>query len=287
MYSEDDEEWYQRAYEEELWFHLYGELERVHNPNPNPSPAPPAKPKFIAYIDESGSAGGKADGNQFFALGATIINASSKDAVHDVLELIRKRTGRRSGDLLHFKNLKASKGHRLSAASELQSKLFIHSAVISDKSAHENSASWTHDHTYYWVITLLMERLSWMAELWGGEMEVVLAHKRHMTRAKLKQHETRLRNGRGAAVGNRINWDVFTGPIRISTPQDTEFLQLADMFVSAVGAAVNGEGQSRTINLQYLKALAAQLYRGPRGAASAYGIKVHPSKSCPSWVSQI
>lgn len=243
--------------------------------------------KYLAFVDETGSAGGTDEGNRFFGLGATVIHESAKEPVHSLLEEIRRTTGRRSGDVLHFKNLKVRKDHRMEAASRLNSNWLLHAVSISDKSAHGMNAGWTHDDTYYWVITMLMERLSWMAQTWSGEMEVILAHKRHMTVEKLSWHENRLRNGGGAQVGNRIDWSRISSKLKFDTPQANEFLQLSDMFASSVGAAINGEGNSSVINTNYVRAFAPRLYRGPSKKLNVYGFKVHPTSSCPSWISQI
>ena len=212
---------------------------------------------------------------------------SASEPVHELLEEIRRATRRRSGDTLHFKNLKIHKGHRIAAASRLNSPWLLHAAAISDKGAHGINEGWTHDDTYYWVITMLMERLSWMAQRWGSEMQVVLAHKRHMTTDKLSWHENRLRSGGGAQVGNRIDWSRISGPLAFDTPQENEFLQLSDLFASSVGAAINGEGENLTINTDYVRALAPRLYRGPSRKLNIYGLKIHPASSCPTWVSQI
>lgn len=240
--------------------------------------------KFRAYIDESGSAGGKADGNRYFALCAVVIHESTDQIMGSFLDDLRHKVGRRRGDELHFKNLKIKKGHRYAAANHLNHRSFIMSAVASDKSAHPDGGGWVHDDTYYWTITLLLERLSWMATDWGGEMSVTVAHKRHMTAEKLAWHEERLRAGRGVTNGHGIKWDRIPDRLQFSTPKETQSLQAADIFASSVGAALNGEGQRPVINTDYVHLLASRLYRRGQGKVPSYGLKIHPSSSAPSWV---
>lgn len=243
--------------------------------------------RIFAFIDESGAAGGRDPGNEFFALGAAIIHESSMDWSHQFLEELRAGLRRRPGEHLHFKNISTKTGQRNLAGSMMASPYLGYVGVGIHKAAFPADEGWDHDKTYFWALTLMLERLSWVAKRKDRDVEVVIAHKQRMTREALKGHEELLRNGRGVSGGNKIEWDHCRKMMRISTPKETEQLQLADFFVSMVGAALNGETQHRVINESYVRALGDRIWSSWQGNCSGYGMKIHPAASTPAWVHQL
>lgn len=240
--------------------------------------------RVFAFIDESGAAGGRDPGNEFFILGAVVIHESTMDWSHKFLEDMRTQLRRRSGEHLHFKKVSCDTGQRGLAANLMASPYLGYIGVAVHKRAFPADDEWTHDNTYFWALTLMLERLSWVAKRKNRDVEVTIAHKQRMTKEALRAHEDLLRHGRGVAQGNRIEWDHCRKLLRISTPKETEQLQLADFFVSMVGAALNGETQQRIINESYVRALGDRIWCDRRGNCSGYGMKVHPATSTPGWV---
>lgn len=262
----------------------------VHIINGGPYHAPQRKSgreRVYAFVDESGSAGGRDPGNEFFILGAALLHESCLEWSHEHLEVMRAELGRRSGEHLHFKKLRGHTGQRQRAAELMNEPTLGYIAVAIHKAAFPESQGWDHNKTYFWALTLLLERLSWAATRKDRDVEVTIAHKQRMTKEALRGHEELLRRGGGATVGNSIEWEHCRKFLRISTPKETEQLQLADFFVSMVGAALNGETEKRIINDAYVRALGPRVWSDWQGRCAKYGMKIHPGSSTPSWVHEI
>lgn len=263
-------------------------LDRLINGAPYHAPQRKSgRERVYAFVDESGSAGGRDPGNEYFVLGAALLHESSTAWSRDHLEKMRTELGRRPGEHLHFKKLRSHTGQRHRAAELMNEPALGYIAVAIHKAAFPADQEWDHDKTYFWALTLLLERLSWAVKRKGRDVEVTIAHKQRMTKQAMRAHEERLRRGGGAARGNSIEWDHCRKFLRISTPKETEQLQLADFFVSMVGAALNGETQQRVINDSYVRALGPCVWSDWRGRCARYGMKVHPESSTPAWVHEI
>ena len=67
-----------------------------------------------AYVDESGDLSRSATASPYFVLGAVLFQVQDLDRAAELVDTIRKATGRQSGQRLRFNQMKAK--HKIAAA---------------------------------------------------------------------------------------------------------------------------------------------------------------------------
>jgi hypothetical protein len=184
--------------------------------------------------------------------------------------------------VLHFQ--KFSHSQRLKAVQDLRASSIdaLTSAVLCKRGFDQpdpagNLAYITNpDPMYLWAVRLVLERVSWYVREHGdGKAIVTFAHVRHFQSQKLHDYREALER---ADTG--IHWSAFDGhPFRISSPDRTELLQVADTAASALFRAVEPD-EYGNVERRYLTELLPKAYRRRTAPVTSYGLKVFPSSQC-------
>ncbi len=238
---------------------------------PGPKEHPPVVSPKSAFVDESGDPNRLAKSSLFFTLGAVLINDADLPRAYELLDAIRRVTGRQAGHRLHFNSMKPA--HREAAVATLSQAEFITIiGVLVNKSALKADGLDERNRMYRYSLRLMQERISWH----GASDSRVTTHVAHMVGMQtnaLGAYFDHLRRQR-----TRTNWrGLATTAPHITNENSQPLLQLADIAVSAIAQAFKTTSDSTPA---FLATLTPRLSRGPAGAKlSTYGLKVLPSNA--------
>ena len=113
-----------------------------------------------AYVDESGDLSRSAAASLYFVLGAVLIQHEDLGQAAELVDAIRRSTGRQAGQRLHFNQMQAK--HRLAAAEHLGGADFLSVlAVVVNKSELRPDGLDENHRMHRYSTRLLLERLSW------------------------------------------------------------------------------------------------------------------------------
>ena len=221
-----------------------------------------------AYVDESGDLSRKLKASSYFVLGAVLVRDEDLGRATELVDTIRKATGRQSGQRLHFNKMKAHQ--KLAAAECLGDADFLSVlAVVVNKSALRPDGLDENNLMHQYSTRLLLERLSWHGSS-QHPVDVKMSHLKRMKKAAFEEYIYAMRRRT-----SKIRWKHLTKTVPTITNEASEpLLQLADLAASAVAMAFNTPGTEMP------SAIAAMSRRFGRGAngdrLDAYGLKVLP-----------
>ena len=221
-----------------------------------------------AYVDESGDLSRSATASPYFVLGAVLFQVQDLDRAAELVDTIRKATGRQSGQRLRFNQMKAK--HKIAAAECLGDADFLSIlAVVVNKSALRPDGLDENNRMHRYSTRLLLERLSWHGSC-EHPVDVKISHLKRMKKAAFEDYIYAMRSGR-----TKIRWAHLKKTVPTITNEASEpLLQLADLAASAVAMAFN---TPRTEMPSAIAALSRRLGRGANGdRLDAYGLKVLP-----------
>jgi hypothetical protein len=222
-----------------------------------------------AFIDEAGDRSRRSP-VEHFVMSAVVIPEPHILTSGTFLAELRKETGRRSNDTLHWRNFPHPERVHASKRLGSQDWLTISSVVVCKRSL--TGPILNDDHAYLYTLRYLLERLSWLARDSGSDLTYTLAHIVRFKMEKLREYEQLLRLNPEC----RVAWEVLGGRGgAIDQPSRIEQLQLADIAASATWAAFEKDryGNCET---RYLFNLGPRLYRRGRSPLTSYGLKIHP-----------
>lgn len=250
-----------------------------------------AREKLLAYIDESGQRAMTKGSSDYFILAAVLMPEHRRPHAEEWLARMRTDLRRQQGQVLHWKNYVAHRD-RLHVCQEFGAQPFARaSAVVACKRHLPKSRDFTEDHAYMFAFRLLLERMSWLAEERGMELEYTLGHVRGFPKSKLREYEAHLRSMSRDQC--KVRWDCISDtPSRVERPESEEMLQMADIIASSVGAAFNSDEFGNT-EQRYVQAYPRRFYRG-RGDSkqlTSYGLKMLPwgetTRAAHPWVAAL
>jgi hypothetical protein len=221
-----------------------------------------------AYVDESGDLSRNPKASRFFVLGAVLIQHEDLGRAAELVDTIRKATGRQSGQRLRFNQMKAN--HKLAAVECLGDADFLSVlAVVVSKSALRPDGLDENNRMHRYSTRLLLERLSWHGSS-QHPVDVKISHLKRMKKAAFEEYLYARRRGT-----SKIRWKHLTKTVPTITNEASEpLLQLADLAASAVAMAFNTPGAEMP---SAIAALSRRLGRGVNGdRLDAYGLKVLP-----------
>ncbi len=240
-----------------------------------------------AFIDEAGDRSWALVSSDHFVMSAVVIAEESLTTAATFLKQLRADLRRRSGDTLHWKNLKAH-SDRLHAAISLGTRPWVQICSVAVCKRHLIVGEVVdNDRFYLDTFRLLLERLSWLACDEGRELQYNLAHVVRFKKEKLREYERALRQRRDC----QIAWDsVDSRGGRIDQPSNMECLQLADIVASATFRAFEPDRHGNT-ELRYLVELGSRFYRRTGEPLTSYGLQLHPwsdsTKAVYPWVTTL
>lgn len=221
-----------------------------------------------AYVDESGDPSRTDDSSQHFVLGAVLFKDQDLGRAADLIDTVRRATGRQAGHRLHFKKMNPK--HRLAAAECLGDADFLSIlAVVVNKSALRPDGLDENNRMHRYSTRLLLERLSWHGSS-QHPVDVKISHLKRMKKAAFEDSIFARRRER-----TKIKWKHLTKTVPTITNEASEpLLQLADLAASAVAMAFNTPGNEMP---SAIAALSPCFGRGVNGdRLDAYGLKVLP-----------
>lgn len=249
------------------------------------------RPRLLGFIDESGQRAMTKGSSDYFAIAAVLMPERRRAEAEEWLASVRGDLRRQPGQVLHWKNYVAHRD-RLRVCQRFGQQGFARaSAVVACKRELPKSRDFTEDHAYMFTFRLLLERMSWLAQERGMELEYTLGHVRGFPKSKLREYEARLR---AMSVNEcKVRWDhVSHTPSRIERPEAEEMLQVADIVASSVGAAFNSDEFGNT-EPRYVTAYRHRFYRGrdDQKQLTSYGLKVLPwtdaTRAAHPWVAAL
>lgn len=230
------------------------------------------------YIDEAGDRGTASGSSRYFVVAALIVDDADDARLREELLRLKQTLGRKTSDVLHFRNLTHSQ--KIKACQEIAAfsvqrftSVVLCKRTLSTPFPGGGLAYITQpDPMYLWAIRLLLERVSWFIRESGGDTSIVtFAHLKRFKASKLHEYREALR-----ATSTQVHWPSFEGhEFRLSAPGQTEILQLADSCASALFKAVEPDNFGNC-EPRYLAELRPIIYRRPPGAVTSYGLKVFP-----------
>ncbi len=249
------------------------------------------RPKLLAYVDESGQRAMTKGSSDYFVIAAALMPERRRPEAEEWLESLRCDLRRRPDHVLHWKQY-VSHRDRLRACQQFGNQGFARaSAVVACKRHLPKSRTFTEDHAYMFAFRLLLERMSWLAQERGMELEYTLGHVRGFPKSKLREYEARLR---AMSVNDcKVRWDhVAHASSRVERPETEEMLQIADIVASSVGAAFNSDEFGNT-EQRYVQAYSRRFYRGrdDQKQLTSYGLKILPwtdaTRAAHPWVAAL
>lgn len=223
------------------------------------------------YVDESGDRGVSLSASPIFILGALIVRDSADAAVrafrHELCSKLRKPTG----TVLHWSKNVTVHAQRKLVARELGGLGVTFSYVIVDKEPiRKTPASGLRDHSamYNYALRRLLERVSWYVDSQHGEAILTFAHVRRFPYANLNNYLRTLRTSK-----TTIRWQAIRGQPRISTPEQTELLQIADLANGCLSSAIWPDPYG-DVEGSYLREITDRIYARPPGHICSYGLNI-------------
>ncbi len=142
-------------------------------------------------MDESGDPNRLAKSSRFFALGAVLLDDADLPRGYELLNSIRRATGRQSEHRIHFKSMKQA--HRDAAVATLSQADFITIiGVLVNKSTLAADGLDERNRMCGYAIRLMQERISWHRTP-GSRMTIHVARMRGMQKKELRTYFDRLR----------------------------------------------------------------------------------------------
>lgn len=238
---------------------------------------------FRVYVDEAGTRHISAKSSRYFVVSAVMVHESHNDRAREQLSDLKLALGRQHHQILHFRNLHPPQKRVVAAAGVTDFVMAPVMSVIIDKSeigkvgpAGNLAFIAQPDPMYFWALRLLLERVSWYAEIHQKQdVYMTFSHVQGLKVRKLMEYRLALERKHGDE-DMRINWDLFAAnEFHIASPKTVDLLQVADVVASSVFQAVEPgrDGPS------YLDALAPKIYRRPPKPITSYGLKVFPKQA--------
>lgn len=241
-----------------------------------------------AYIDESGDEGFKfgQGSSRFFVISAIVVDKSRDLQTVRVVEEVRKVLNLNPKTQLHWKKLnpyeKKIYSEKIGSIEAWGISICINKPELNAKEFQE------YPRLYFYTMRYLLERLSWLArELQKGKVELVFSKREHLAYDELQNYIGVLKTHK--AFGQKVEIDfryVKTDFFTILSPGKSMGLQLSDAFAGACFNAFERSYQKEVVDLEFLKLMAAILYRR-KGKLEGYGLKVFPKSNVASIMESI
>lgn len=239
------------------------------------------KELFNAYIDESGDEGfrikqGQWVSSKWFVIGALVVRASndlvvSRNINHIKTGLLSIPADKRLRPL-HFQNLSHKK--RKAVINEIaKTGLFRFIAVGIDKQEiYDNvvkAQKAEKQLLYNFATRLLLERVTWLVNDYGGICNLVFEHRSNTSYDKLNEYIMKTMTYPDCGIKNGVlhKWEALN-------KSQSKNLQVADVLVSSVFAALE-EDEYGNVEESYLLRFLPFLYRRNKNLFS-YGLKLFP-----------
>lgn len=238
---------------------------------------------FRVYVDEAGTRHISEKSSRYFVVSAVMVHESHNDRVRAQLGDLKVALGRHRHQILHFRNLRPREKRVAAAAGVADFAMAPVMSVIIDKAeigkvgpAGDMAFIAQPDPMYFWALRLLLERVSWYAEVRQKQDALMtFSHVQGLKVKKLMEYREALERKRGDE-DMRINWALFEPhAFNIASPKTVDLLQVADVVASSVFQAIEPglDGPS------YLNALGPKIHRRPPKPITSYGLKVFPKQA--------
>lgn len=204
-------------------------------------------------------------------MAAVAYHQDDERRVHDLLDDMRRDTGRKPSQVLKWLNL--THEQRLHIAQRLAAANFLlgSAVVVYKPGIPEEARIADEDRAYLYTYRFLLERLSWLAGATGCDLRCTIAHVIRFKGYKLADYHARLR-----AMPTTIRWEHCPEPTLIGQPNRLQCLQLADQLAGAVALAFEPDRYGNC-EPRYLYELLPLLRRHRQGRKlTSYGLKIHP-----------
>lgn len=223
-----------------------------------------------AFIDESGNRGLTENSTPTFVVAAAVLPEEALDRFSRGWELLKRNIGRGVNQEVSFKNL--SERHRAYVSEQLGlfEELSIIAVVVSKR--HLPGTEMDYNAKYLFPFRLLLERMSWLSRNQDSLLRYTASHTRGLNPERIAAYLETLNS-----FETSISWtNLSPDGVTVSTPRAHDFLQVADVVASAVGAAFNPSKRTGAPNQAYLKSLLPRLQCFPNQKLTSYGLKMHP-----------
>lgn len=235
-------------------------------------------PKVEVYVDELGDRGFTSRSSQVFAMVAVMVPAESAPHLRVVASGLRAEinTPKPLHWVEHFTPKPKHAARRRLAAdmvAVVPGTRVIY--VIADKATLIAGERLRHDQDafYNYVTKLLLERVAYAARHWSGGPRLAIARLSSIKGTRdvdSIDYLERVRRTRATkAPLEQIRW-----PPSWHGPERYDGLQIADLYMGMMGAALSGPVDD-AVCAAHLLAHRAQIRRGPAGQVLGWGIKIY------------
>jgi hypothetical protein len=238
---------------------------------------------YLAYIDEAGAKLPTDPRQRYFVMSAVLLRATDKPLAVQLLADMRLRTNKNPVTVLHWKSCKSEDNrHVMSSMLGAADFLTTISVVVSHDHLPEAKKIREERQAYMQTFQFLLERLSWFGQSKGQQVEFCVERVVRMSDFRFKMllgaihskqpwdaYDARARSDHHARRSG-TKWGSVGSSWKLSTPEQVELLQLADMTASATFAAFS------TGDRRWLRAISPRIWKKPGKPNSTYGLKIHP-----------
>lgn len=245
----------------------------------------PAKPLFLAYIDESGDEGftrnaqGRIRGSQWFVLSTVVVRDSDDLAVSHLIDRAKTIFNKPAGKPLHFVELNHNQRRWMSGQLALQPATVISHFIEKDLVVSPDFQ--TFPKLYFCAVRHLLERLTWYVDDLAGQVTLVFSNRSQLPYKYLTYWI------RWYCVNDpqcQIRRQALSGVVRTEPHWTHKMLQLADAAASGASLAVEPHPQFGFAEPTYLTTVLPRYYR--RGRCRSYGVSFFPTApaaGCFEW----
>ena len=247
------------------------------SPLPSLGTRDPAKPLYIAYIDEAGDEGfrrdaqGRLTGSQWFVLSAVLVRAADDLEVSRLVDRAKQQFGKPPTKPLHFVDLNHNQRRWLTQELAAQPVTVVSKFV--DKDAVTSPTLQQFPKLYFHAVRYLLERLTWFVDDAGAQVTLVFSNRSQLPYKYLAYWL------RWYCINDpncQIRRQALSGILRTEPHWAHKLLQLADVAASGAFAACEPHRQFGFTEETYLTILLPQYYRRA-GRCRSYGVSFFPN----------
>ena len=243
--------------------------------NLNPQFSHPSQIGLYAYVDEAGDEGfSQGSSRNWLLLGAFIVRKEDQSTAFDAIDFLKKALNFKSmDDELHWRNLRHEKKKVI--VRELEKVPFTAMVVAVWKwglSEEDKRNLACFPRLYFFLVKLLLERLSWYARDTGTLVEITFSNRSHVSYDLLRHYVfTTLRQG---DANHSIDFN-YLGPVRVVQNKQRKLLQAADAIASGFLNGIQSDYYGN-VETGYSEKLKEKFWR-KESKLYGYGVKLLPS----------
>lgn len=244
---------------------------------------------FIAFIDESGQEGGKANprSSDFFVISAIVCRTTKGvNPITEAFAEAAKEAGKGRSWRYH-KFSKAARNAQWLYAKHLGAARVQIATVICHKDSFQKDTMLTQNgDLYFYASQLLLERISWICrdahqrEASGnGKCAMLFSRRRTLDYQRFQQYATRIKAG-DCPRPSKAEWDYLDLRAITSRPHSSGYdgLLAADYVASCYGEALEYTPYGLTDD-HLVRPLARRSYSSRNGKSWANGLKIFPKEA--------